>query len=462
MKLTDGCRAPCGRCGTGPPTNSAPCLVPRSNCRRSSTGGEGAGSFSPSRVFWLFLAQILSADHSCRTILRRFLAGLAREGKSASARTAAYCKARQRLRPNDLEAVHAFLVRTIRARYASARLWRGRRVKVVDGSGLSMPDTPQNQALYPQSAHSTPGCSFPVMRVVAVFCLGTGVLVDIAKGALNVSERALFRRLWGLFEAGDVILADRGFGGFAEFYYLLRRGVDCVMRNHHRRTVGLTIVRRLGKGDHLVQWHKSRPPVVWLDKAAWATLPDTLLVRQIQFAVRIQSFRTRHVTLATTLLDPVAFPAEAFLELYGRRWRAELYLRDIKITLGMDVLRCKTPEMVHKELSMFLIAYNLVRLLMLEAATSEHVPLERLSFKGTVATLRAWAPLLTASPHPKERQRLLSLLLRCLAGDPLPLRPNRLEPRAKKRRPKNYQLLNKPRHLFKEIRHRNKYTKVLS
>ncbi len=170
----------------------------------------------------------------------------------------------------------------------------------------------------------------------------------------------------------------------------------------------------------------------------------------------------RHVTLATTLLDPVAFPAEAFLELYRRRWRAELYLRDIKITLGMDVLRCKTPEMVHKELSMFLIAYNLVRLLMLEAATSEHVPLERLSFKGTVASLRVWAPVLAACPHRKQRHHLLSLLRRCLADDPLPMRPNRLEPRAKKRRPKNYQLLNKPRHLFKEIRHRNKYTKVLS
>jgi hypothetical protein len=410
----------------------------------------------------MFLSQVFSADHACRETLRKFLAGLALEGKTASCRTAAYCKGRRRLRANDLEEVHGSLVRTIRARYARARLWRGRPVKVVDGSGLSMPDTPANQALYPQSPHAKPGCSFPVMRVVAVFCLGTGLLMELAKGALNVSERALFRELWGVFEEGDVILADRGFGGFAEFYHLLRRGVDCVMRNHHRRTVGLTIVRRLGKGDHLVRWRKSRPPVVWLDKAAWAALPETLLVRQIQFAVPIRSFRTRSVTLATTLLDPIAFPTEAFMDLYRRRWRAELYLRDIKITLGMDVLRCKTPEMVHKELSMFLIGYNLVRLLMLEAAASEHVPLERLSFKGTVATVRAWAPALAGRSSAGERQRLLSLLLRCLAADPLPLRPNRLEPRAKKRRPKNYQLLNKPRHLFKEIHHRNRYTATLS
>jgi len=410
----------------------------------------------------MFLAQVFSADHACRTILRGFLAGLAREGHGASPNTAAYCKGRRRLRQNDLDEVHASLAHTIRARYAPARLWRGRCVKGVDGSGVSMPDTPQNQALYPQSRHARPGCSFPVMRVVAVFCLGTGVLIALAKGALNVSERALFRPLWGLFEAGDVILADRGFGGFAEFYCLLKRGVDCVMRNHPRRTVGLSIVRRLGKGDRLVRWHKSRPPVVWLDKAAWALIPDTLLVRQIEFTVPVRRFRTRHVTLATTLLDPISFPTEAFIELYRRRGEAELHLRDIKITLGMDLLRCKTPDLVHKELSMFLIAHNLVRLLMLEAAASEHVPLERLRFKGTAATLRAWAPVLAATAHRKERQRLVSLLWRCLAGDPLPLRPNRLEPRAKKRRPQNYQLLNKPRHLFKEIPHRNRYTARLS
>jgi len=410
----------------------------------------------------MFLAQVLSADRACRTILRRFLAELALDGKTASARTAAYCKARRRLRQKDLDEVHASLARKAQAMYAPARLWRGRPVKVVDGSGLSMPDTPANQALYPQSAHAKPGCSFPVMRVVVVFSLGTGLLIDLARGTLRTSERALFRQLWERLEKGDVVLADRGFAGFAEFYYLLRQGVDCVMRNHSRRTVGVTVVRRLGKNDHLVRWHKSKPPVVWLDKAAWAALPDTLLVRQIQFAVPIPGFRTRSVTLATTLLDPVAFPTEAFIELYRQRWQAELYLRDIKITLGMDVLRCKTPEMVHKELSMFFIAYNLVRVLMLEAAASEHVPIERLSFKGTVATLRAWAPILAACPHRKERQRLLSLLLRCLAGDLLPLRPNRLEPRAKKRRPKNYQLLNKPRHLFKEIQHRNRYTATLS
>jgi hypothetical protein len=411
-------------------------------------------------VFWLFLSQVLSADRGCREALRKFLGRLALQGKTASPRTTGYCRARRRLRQEDLDQMHRRLARKVCADPLSAGHWFGRPVKVVDGSGLSMPDTPQNQAAYPQPKGAKPGCSFPVMRVVVLFCLGTGALVRLARGSLSVSERALFRSLWDLLERGEVILADRGFCGYAEFYFLKGRGVDCVMRNHQRRTVGKTVLQRLGRGDRLILWHKSKPGPRWPDKATWSALPDTLTLREIVFPVAFEGFRAETITVVTTLLDSAAFPAEAFADLYRHRWCAELFLRDIKTTLGMDILRCKTPEMVHKELTMHQIAYNLVRLTMLEAARQHNAPVEHLSFKGALSTLRSWSPIFAAVGEPRCRALWLRLL-NSLAADPLPDRPNRVEPRARKRRPKNYQLLNKPRHIFKEIYHRNKYTKVL-
>jgi len=418
--------------------------------------------FFPSRVFWMFLAQVFSSDQACRETLRKFLGWLALGKKTASSRTAGYCKARRRLRQKDLDGAHDRLVGGIRSAHLPRGLWFGRRVQVVDGSGLSMPDTPRNQKAYPQPRGAKKGCSFPVMRVVALFCLGTGVLIRLAKGPLSVCERELFRSLWDHLQPGDIVLADRGFCGYAEFYFLLGRGVDCVMRNHQRRTVGRTVLKTLGKGDRLILWHKGRHGPRHPDRKQWASIPDTLTLREIAFHVAVKGFRTDAITVVTTLLDPESFPASAFADLYRRRWHAELFLRDIKITMGMDILRCKTPDMVHKELTMHLIAYNLVRLTMLEAAAVHDTLPERLSFKGTLSTLRTWAPIFAATPSTTVRRRLWNSLLHYVAADPLPYRPDRIEPRAKKRRPKNYQLLNKPRRLFKDIYHRNKYTKMLS
>ena len=407
---------------------------------------------------------MLSADRACREAVRKFLAWLAMEkGETASPDTAAYCKARARLEQEDLDSANAQVVESIQATPGAGRLWHGRRVKVVDGTGLSMPDTPANQAVYPQSKRQKRGCGFPLMKVVALFSLSTGALLGIAKGAMNISERALFRKLWKRFNPGDVVLADRGFCGYATFLLLARRGVDCVMRNHQRRTVGLSQLKRFGKGDRLIQWRKSAVGPKWLDVAAWRAMPARLLLREIHFRVEVPGFRTEAVTVVTTLLDPKAFPTDAFVELYRRRWLAELFLRDIKTTLGMDILRCKSPRMIHKELTMYGIAYNLIRALMLEAASQHPVPLDRISFKGTVATVRQWAPVMAAADAgPQTRRRLLAALLECLARDRLPHRPNRTEPRAVKRRPKNYQRLTRPRHTFKECPHRNHYKNPLS
>ena len=387
-------------------------------------------------MFWLFLSQVLSADRACRPIVRNFLGWLALQGRGASGRTAGYCKARARLRQADLDLIHRQLADRIRSAPRGERLWLGRPVKIVDGSGLSMPDTPSLQKLYPQPKGAKPGCSFPVMRVVALFCLGTGVLIGLAKGSLQVGERALFRSLWGLLEEGDVVLADRGFCGYAEFYFLLQRGVDCVMRAQTHRTVGRIPLQSLGPGDRLVLWLKSKPGPRWPDKAAWNALPEAIRLREIAFRVGVKGFRVKAITVVTTLLDPIAFPPEAFADLYRRRWQAELFLRDIKTTMGMDILRCKSPAMIHKELTMHLIAYNLVRLTMLEAADAHAASVERISFKGTLATLREWAPLFL-SPSPRNCATLWEFLLRCLAADPLRPAKSLLPPAGSRFAPKS-------------------------
>jgi len=396
--------------------------------------------------------------------VRKFLAWLALEkGQRASPDTAAYCKARARLRQEDLDRAGAQVIERVQTSPSAERLWHGRHVKVVDGTGISMPDTPENQALYPQSKGQRRGCGFPLMKLVALFSLGTGVMLGLAKGAKTLSERFGFRTLWNLLDPGDVVLADRGFCDYASVFLLARRGIDCVMRNHQRRTVGISQIKRLGKGDRLIQWHKSSTRPKWIDHAAWRAMPDRLTLREICFRVETPGFRTDMLTVVTTLLDPKAFSTNDFAELYRKRWMAELFLRDIKTTLGMDILRCKSPEMIHKELAMYQIAYNLIRALMLEAASRHDAPLERISFKGTVASVRQWAPVMAGARLSQRRRRqILNALLECLTRDRLPNRPNRTEPRAVKRRPKNYQRLTRPRHTFKECPHRNHYKKRLS
>jgi hypothetical protein len=383
--------------------------------------------------------------------------------EAASPSTAAYCKARGRLPQKSLETLSLRIAQRLEKCVQERGRWYGRAVKVVDGSTLSMPDTPDNQERYPQPDGQKPGCGFPVLRLAVVFSLATGAILASARSSLKTSEWTLFHRLWKHFRPGDVALADRGFSSFANFALLQKRGVDSVMRLHQRRKKGNLRLKRLGPGDWLVSWTKNPSPPKWARRAFWNSLPDTLTVREISLAVEIPGFRTKCITIATTLLDPKEFPKNSFADLYRKRWYAELFLRDIKTAMGMDILRCKSPGMIHRELAVYLIAYNLIRCLMVEAATHSDLSVERISFKGTVATLRFWAPLLTEyRADPQQTQNILELILWYLARDPLPYRPNRSEPRARKRRPKPYPLLNKPRSVFKDIPHRNTYRKALS
>jgi len=403
---------------------------------------------------------VLADDVSCREALRKFLVHLFVEtGKKASQNTAGYCKARARLDAAQLARTSWRVAEKIEGK-SFAWLWKGRRVKVADGSGISMPDTPENQEAWHQSGQVKPGCGFPVMRIVALFSLATGAMIDLAHGALEVHERTLLRRLWKWLAPGDVLLADRGFGGFAEFIVLARRGVDCVMRKNARRK-NASVIERINKNDRIVEWLKSGPCPKWLDEKTWEEMPESISVREIEVHVQNPGFRAETIFVVTTILDHHDCSEKDLAELYLRRWKVELFLRDIKTTMGMDVLRCKTPPMVEKELWMNVIAYNLIRAVMIDAALAYGASPERISFKGTVSTIRQWAPAL-ASPTltPSRRLDLHALMLYYIAKDTIPHRPGRAEPRARKRRPKNYQLLNKPRGKFREIPHRNRYKKA--
>ncbi|MBN1917470.1 MAG: IS4 family transposase, partial [Verrucomicrobia bacterium] len=291
--------------------------------------------FTAATTFWLFLSQVLGPARACpaRSGVRNAQAWLTQTDLSPS--TSAYCQARARLSQTMLDKLLAHLVDQL-PHHGGAR-WMGRLVTVVDGTTLSMPDTPDNQRAYPQSSRQRPGCGFPTMRLAALFSLATGALVGVASGSLHVHERTLWRGLWPLMENGSVVLADRGFCGFADYCLLLERGVDAVMRLHARRSTGVRTLARLAPGDWLVEWKKTNICPKWMSTPQWRALPDVLRVRHIRVPVAVAGFRTRVLTLATTILDAKAYPAPCFADLYRRRWMAELFLRDIKITMGMDI-----------------------------------------------------------------------------------------------------------------------------
>lgn len=404
--------------------------------------------YTPVVTLWAFLSQCLCPDGSCRQAVARVLAWLVSHGRRAcSAKTDPYCKARQRL-PLDL---FTRLVRTtgrdLAEQLPDAWRWRGHRVKLVDGSTVTMPDTPALQAAYPQQCQQAPGLGFPIARVVVVFCLACGTVLDAALGKYQgkaTGENKLFRALADGIEADDVFVGDRYYGSFWELALLNRRGAHGVFRVHQCRRVDFRTGRRLGPDDHVVTWRKPAQRPEGMDAAEYAELPAELPVREVRVVVRQRGFRTRVLVLATTLLDPRAYPIDALADLYRQRWHAELNLRSLKGPLGLDVLRCKTPAMVEKEFWARLLAYNLIRGVMAQAALAHGTRPERVSFKGALQTLAECAPL-AVSADPATRQVAWATILAAIAGHRVGDRPDRIEPRAKKRRPKAYPLLRTPR-----------------
>jgi len=424
-------------------------VIPERQLDQVRRSGSRRRVFTPMVTFWSFLAQVLSPTQPCRETVRQVQAARQRRRKSRiCSGTAAYCQARRRLPEGILQGIWGAIAGDLSETAAPKMLWQGLRVGVVDGTTVSMPDTAANQAVWPQSRRQSPGCGFPIMKLVGLFSLATGAIHKVATGTLRDSEQALFCQLWNtLINGFDLLLGDRAFGSFAMFGALNSCGLHGVFRLHQRRKVNWREGKRLGKYDRLVTWNKPNDRLLW-----WlpVPVPESLQIRILKVVVPIAGFRTRVLLISTDLLDPKRFPSETLAELYRRRWQVELWFRHVKTTMHMDVLRCKSPAMIRRELHTHMIAYNVIRALMLRAASIYGVPLCRISFKGACDTLRQWAPhLAMVSATPKLYPPLFRSMLKILANDLVPLRPDRAEPRALKRRPKPYPLLNKPRHLMR-------------
>jgi hypothetical protein len=403
--------------------------------------------YTPLLTLWTFLYQTLCPDQSCRAAVARLLAFLSLGGDpAASAQTGGYCKARQRV-PEELPADLTRTVgRELHAKVPPTGLLGGRPITIGDGTGISGPDTPANQQAYPQPDSQQAGVGFPILRLVALLSLSCGAVLDVAMGPYagkRTGETALLRQLLDNLDRGDVLLADAIFANYWTIGELLGRGVDLVSHHDGKRKVDFRTGQRLGRHDHVVTWHKPQRPD-WMSKEEYHQFPATLRVREVRVEVPQRGFRVRHLLVTTTLLDPVHYPAAELAAAYRARWNAELDLRSIKQAMQMDVLRCKTPAMLRKEVWMHLLAYNLVRKLMAEAAATAGCPPREISFKGALQTLLAFAAAGWACPADGAdafHQQILRAVATHRVGD----RPDRVEPRAVKRRPKKQTFLNEPR-----------------
>ena len=409
-------------------------------------------------TFWTFLWQIAQAGASCREAIRQAQALCRNQGRQPPPdENSPYCQARGALPPERLQEIHDGLVAEAEAARGAKDLWCGHRVTVVDGTTVTAPDTEANQAAYPQQSVQKPGCGYPIIRILAFLSLATGLLTAWAVGPWRQSEVALLHSLWDCLRGGDVLLGDRGFCNWGILAECLQRHLHGVFRVKGKLRRDFRRGQRLSRDERLVRWKKPLVRGVTFTPQQWAALPEELVLRLVRCRLELPGFRTKQVILATTLLDSAQYPPEALSQLYYRRWAMELTLRHLKVTLQMDHLSCKTPANLDREIRLHFLAHNLVRRLMLEAARRQHVPLERVSFAGSLATARRYAEALLQARSEARRRQLRQELFRVLADDEVPDRPGRREPRAVKRRPKPYPRLMCHRRKFKEIQHQNRY-----
>jgi Transposase DDE domain len=403
--------------------------------------------YTPLVTLWLFLSQVLDPDHSCRAAVARLIVWLTiNDRKPCSPETNSYCDARQRLPLGVIvELVHQ-TARRIEGAASDEWLWKGRRISLIDGSTSSMPDTTKNQRAFPQANTQKIGLGFPVMRYVALISLATGVVRDLALGPYKgkeTGETALFRTLLDALERGEIVLGDRCFASYFMIAELQQRGVDGLLRMHQRRKFDFRRGRPLGFEDHVVTWTKPERPE-WMDEETYAQIPSQMEIRELRFKVEQPGFRVDEVVLVTTMLDAEEYTKEELADLFIQRWNIELDLRSIKDVMQMDVLRCKSPEMVEKEIWIHLLAYNLIRGVAAKAAKAHDKRPRQISFKGTLQTMTAFQEALRWV-SPPERERLVAAMLRAIAYHAVGDRPGRVEPRANKRRPKCQKLLMEPR-----------------
>ena len=405
--------------------------------------------YTPATTLWAFLSQVLfkSEQRSCVAAVARIIVFLVTlERGPCSGNTGAYCRARAKLSEKAIHRITVDVADGCERQADEDWLWHGRHVYLVDGTTVSMPDTPENQKVYPQQPQQKEGLGFPVARLVVLLSLATGMLKDMAMGPYTgkeTGETALLRQLFDRFEPGDILLADRYYCSYFMIALLQERGINLVARLHQRRPVDFRRGRRLGRDDHIVTWSRPKRPE-WMAPSTYNRMPASIEVRTIRVHVGQPGLRVASFVAVTTLKDAGEYPKEDIASLYQSRWRVELDIRAIKITMGMDILRCKTPEMVRKEMWTCLLAYNLIRQTLLQSARKAGVSPRALSFTAAVQSIAAsWLVIVLSD------DALATLLIDAasvsLAEHVVGNRPGRLEPRAIKRRPKPHDLLTQPR-----------------
>jgi hypothetical protein len=407
--------------------------------------------FGPVTTIWGFLSQVLSDDHSCRDAVSRVLAHRSASGLGAcSPNTASYCDARSRLPTDVLRTLARRTAHELQAGVTDGWKWNGRDVFVADGSHVSMPDTPQNQASYPQPPTPRPGVGFPLARVAVLLSLATGACHDLAIAAYagkGTGETTLLRAMYDTLRPGDVVLADALFDNYFLACELRDRGIDLVVRAQYDRVNSQTV--RSGPDGDVLVWQRPNKPH-GMKGEQYRTYPKTMLMRQVSVDASNRDNRAERFKVVTTILDE-SVDGGQIGGLYERRWAGEVDIRSIKSTMRMDILRCKTPEMVRKEIWAHLLAYNLLRTVMAVAAAEHGIEPREVSFKGAKQAVTAFAPKIEAA-RPEDRAALIDALLRAVAYHRVGGRPGRWEPRARKRRPKRGNSLMQPRATAK-LRH---------
>jgi hypothetical protein len=410
--------------------------------------------FTPLVALGVSLGRVLNADQSRRAAVARLIAHRVAEGlPPCSSDTGGYCQARKRPPGRFFAAVARLVGQNLDAQVDRRWRWKNRRVCLFDGSTVSMPDTPENRREYPLTYNQVPGTSSAPARIGAIISLSCGAILDLGicrYAGKGQGEVSLLRRLWDVLRPGDVLLGDRLMSGRVGMYLLKERGVDTVSRLSAHRRADFRKGARLGKDDHLVVWKKPTS-IRSVERKTYNALPDSIPVREARFRVEQAGFRTRWIVVVTTRLDPGQASKEELASLYRARWNNELDLRSIEVTLQMDRLRCKTPELVRKAIWAHALASNLIRTVMAQAAAGEGVAPRSISFKATPQVLDAFRPLIACRADLGERHpaALYEPLLRAIAVHRAADRPDRFEPRMTKKGPRGYESLKRPR---KEIK----------
>ncbi|QEG22785.1 IS4 family transposase [Mariniblastus fucicola] len=417
---------------------------------------DSAQIYTTAVTVWVFLSQVMSIHHGCVSAVAKLIAWRVSRGQSScSAATGAYCIARDKLDEPSMQRLVTESGKAIDSQAPDQWRWKGLRVVVADGATVTMADTAENQKEYPQVGAQKPGCGFPIIRVLVLFALSTGVVLETALGKYQgklTHEVSLLRTIDAIIGSGDVLLADRAFAGWFEMARMEQQGAHFVLRMHQMRKADFRTGIRYGKDDHAIRIDKPVRPK-WMSEQEYESYPEFIVVREIKIRVTQKGFRTREIIVHTSFDDDIEYSKDEIGLLFRRRWQAELNLRSLKTVMQMEHLRCKKPHRVRNELRAHLLAYNLVRQTMAEAAIGADVQPCQISFKSTLNALSETLPILVALA---DIDQLCDTLLECCRQHQVGNRPDRYEPRVKKRRAKSYPWMTKPRKQYRLGEHKGK------